>query len=228
MPPRTDAARRARWAGVPAAERRAERRSRLLAAGLDLLGTEGVAGTTVRGVCQRARLNPRYFYESFASLDDLAVAVYDGLVDRLTAEVAAAQATAGPDRRARARAAVERIVGFVDEDRRRARVLYVEALGHPALSRHRIDTGRRLVELVARDAGAGPLARLAAAIVVGGLNEALMAWLDGRIGMDRDRLVDDATALFLALEDAAGGIARARSAMTPVTPVPGGKGGQLP
>lgn len=228
MPTRTDAARRARWAGVPAAERRAERRARLLAAGLDLLGTEGVSGTTVRGVCRRARLNPRYFYESFATLDDLAVALYDGLVDQLTAEVSATQLTAGPDRRARARAAVDRIVGFVDEDGRRARILYVEALGHPALSRRRAATGRHLVELVARDAGAGPGARLAAAIVVGGLNEALMAWLDGRIELDRARLVDDTTALLLAVQDAAGDMARARSTSTPVTPVGGGEGGALP
>jgi hypothetical protein len=114
------------------------------------------------------------------------------------------------------------------EDGRRARILYVEALGHPALSRRRAETDRHLVELVARDVGAGPPARLAAAIVVGGLNEALMAWLDGRIELDRARLVDDTTALLLAVQDAAGDIARARSTSTPVTPVGGGKGGALP
>ena len=38
-----------------------------------------------------------------------------------------------------------RIVRFVDEDRRRARVLYVEALGNEALNRRRIETGHQLV-----------------------------------------------------------------------------------
>jgi AcrR family transcriptional regulator len=200
---------------VPAADRRAERRIRLLDAGLDLLGTEGWAGTTVRGVCRRARLNPRYFYESFASLDDLAVAVYDRIVDRLGAEVQAAVLSAGAGRRARIRAAVDTIVVFVDDDPRRARVIYVEAQAHPALMRRRAAAGRLLVDWVARGARPGaaapddPVARLGAAVAVGGLNEALVAWLDGRIHVDRERFVDDTTILLLSLQDAAVGIARA-------------------
>src|SRR5258705_353216 len=58
-----------RYAGASADERRDERRARLLAAGLDALGTDGHRATTVRGVCARARLTPRYFYESFDDLD---------------------------------------------------------------------------------------------------------------------------------------------------------------
>jgi AcrR family transcriptional regulator len=50
------------YRGVPADDRRAGRRARLLSAGLELLGSEGYSGTTVRGVCGRARLTPRYFY----------------------------------------------------------------------------------------------------------------------------------------------------------------------
>jgi len=51
---------RTSWAGVPVADRRAERQGLLLDAAFELLGTEGWAGTTVRAVCQTARLNPRY------------------------------------------------------------------------------------------------------------------------------------------------------------------------
>lgn len=210
---------------MPAADRRAERRARLLDAGLDLLGTEGLAATTVRGVCQRARLNPRYFYESFASLDDLAVAVYDRIVEQLTAEVRSALAASPPGRRARARAAVDCIVGFVDGDRRRARVLYVEAVGNATLSRRRAATGRTLVDWVVRDRTGppsggphDPRAVLAAAVVVGGFNEALVAWLDGQIALSRERLVDDATALFLGVEDTVAGMAAAGAAKTQMTP----------
>lgn len=211
---------------MPAADRRAERHTRLLDAGLDLLGSEGWAGTTVRGVCRRARLNPRYYYESFASLDDLAVAVYDRIVDRLGAEVQAAVDAAGAGRRARIRAAVDAIVAFVDDDPRRARVAYVEALAHPALMRRRAAAGRLLVDWVARGARAGasapddPVARLGAAMAVGGLNEALVAWLDGRIDVARDRFVDDTTVLLLALQDAAVGITRAGPARTSGTHPP--------
>ena len=201
------------------ADRRAERRTLLLDAAFELLGTEGWAGTTVRAVCQTARLNPRYFYESFDDLDALAVAVYDRVVEELRAEVAAAQAAAGSAARARTRAGIERIIRFVDEDRRRARILYVEALGNEALNRRRIETGHSVVALVEQDAAdrLGPpppgehIGRVAAAVFVGGLSELLMAWLDGRIDVSREQLTDDVTELFLGLGTAARRIARCRS-----------------
>jgi AcrR family transcriptional regulator len=208
----------ARWAGLPPADRRAERRTLLLDAAFDLLGTAGWGGTTVRAVCQAARLNPRYFYESFADLDALVVAVYDGLVGQLSREVLAAVRAAGDDAGAQTRAAVDRIVSFVDEDRRRARVLYVEALGNEALNRRRIETGHALVAAVeqhtaerhGRPAPGEPIGRIAAAVLVGGTSELVLAWLDGRIDVSRDQLVDDATALFLALGEAAAAVAAER------------------
>ncbi|MGH2684148.1 MAG: TetR/AcrR family transcriptional regulator [Actinomycetota bacterium] len=204
---RTEARARTSWAGVPVADRRAERRTLLLDAAFDLLGTEGWSGTTVRAVCQRARLNPRYFYESFDDLDALAVAVYDRVVEELQAEVAAAHAAAGPNPKARARAGIERIIGFVDEDRRRARILYVEALGNEALNRRRIETGYSVVTLVEQGEQIG---RIAAAVFVGGLSELLMAWVDGRIEVSREQLTDDVTELFAGLGAAARRIAADR------------------
>jgi AcrR family transcriptional regulator len=202
---------------VPAEDRRAERRALLLETAFELLGTVGWSGTTVRAICQEARLNPRYFYESFDDLDELVVAVYDRVIDELRAEVIGVVAAAGDDPRDQTRAAVERIIGFVDEDRRRARVLYVEALGNEALNRRRIETGHEIVAFVELDAAErqgtrprGEVGRIAAAMLVGGLSELLVAWLDGRIKVSRDQLVDDATALVLALGDAAAGIARQR------------------
>ena len=54
---------------------------------LDCLHDDGLSGVGVRSICARARLTPRYFYESFADLDELLVAV----VDAVAAEVAAAR-----------------------------------------------------------------------------------------------------------------------------------------
>jgi AcrR family transcriptional regulator len=203
---------------VPAAGRRAERRTLLLDAAFDLLGTAGWAGTTVRAVCQAARLNPRYFYESFDDLDALVVAVYDRLVAQLSDEVRAAVLAAGDDPGEQTRAAIGRIAAFVDDDRRRARVLYVEALGNEALNRRRIETSHALVEAVEHYAAErhGPpapgeqIGRIGAAVLVGGTSELIVAWLDGRIDITRDQLVDDATALFLALGEAAATIAARR------------------
>jgi AcrR family transcriptional regulator len=208
-----------RWAGLAPDERRAGRRELLLDVAFELLGTEGWSGTTVRAVCNSAQLNPRYFYESFEDLDELLVAVYDRLVAELGEAVLVAVAAAGDDSRAQIRAATECIVSFVDEDRRRARVLYVEALGNEPLNRRRIETAHQLVSLVEL-AGAeahGPLppgehvGRLAAAVLVGGAGELVVAWLDGRIKVSREQLVDDATEVFVAIGEAAARLAAGRA-----------------
>lgn len=189
----------------------------LLDAAFELLGTEGWAATTVRGVCQRARLNPRYFYESFDDLDALVVAVYDRLVEQLAIEVRTAIEAAPEDPRSQTHAAMDRIIGFVDEDRRRGQVLYVEALGNEHLNRRRIETSHALVAAVeqhAAERGDLPpgeqIGRIGAALLVGGSAELVAAWLDGRIDVEREQLVEDATTLFLALGEAAATIAARR------------------
>ncbi|MFI7664736.1 TetR family transcriptional regulator [Nocardia sp. NPDC049526] len=65
------------WQGRTPADRAAHRRAQLIEAGADLLGQVGAAGTSMRGVCRRAALSERYFYESFAGLDELMIAVLD-------------------------------------------------------------------------------------------------------------------------------------------------------
>ncbi|HEX4905439.1 MAG TPA: TetR/AcrR family transcriptional regulator [Acidimicrobiales bacterium] len=182
------------WAGVSPEDRRAERRVLLLDAAFDLLGTEGSAATTVRAVCAAAQLNPRYFYESFADLDELLVAVYDRLGEELAEAVAKAVASAPPDQQVRV--VVERTVRFVDEDRRRGRVLYHEALGNETLNRRRLESSFALADLIA---GGSKDRQVAASFVVGGFSEVLMAWLDGRITVSRTRLIDQTTDLFLSI-----------------------------
>jgi AcrR family transcriptional regulator len=185
------------WAGVAPDDRKAERRTLLLDAAFDLLGTEGWSGTTVRAVCLTAHLNPRYFYESFDDLDALVVAVYDRVGAELRVEVEKAAAKAST-LEATVRATVDRTVRFVDEDRRRGRVLYHEALGNEALNRRRREAANGLADLIA--AGSTDAKdRLNAAFVVGGFSEVLMAWLDGHIKVSRKRLIDQTTDLFLAL-----------------------------
>lgn len=218
MPSAASAAVRSRWAGIPAEDRRAARRDRLVDTAFDLLGSGGDSAVTVRAVCQHAQLNPRYFYESFDDLDSLLIAVYERTVDELTACVLGAIEDAGDDTRAQTHAAIDAIVGFVDEDRRRGRILYTEALGNEALNRQRVRTGRALVALVERSArarhGALPageaIGKIGAAILVGGFSGLLQGWLAGRIEVPRQQLVEDSTTLFLALGETAGRIAQAR------------------
>ena len=209
-----------RWAGLSVEARRAERRRLLLDAAFELLGTEGSSGTTVRAVCQEARLNPRYFYESFTDLDTLIVAVYDRVVEELRGAVERAIDEAPTDLPVQIGAAVATTVGFVDDDRRRARVLYIEALGNEALNRRRISAGHDITSFIEMDAvqrrGAPPegerIGALTSAVLVGGISEVLTVWLDGRLEITRDELIGDLTELFVGLTDTAFRLATRRVA----------------
>ena len=201
-----------RWNGLSTEERQRERRRLLVDAAFELLATEGMSGTTVRAVCAHARLNPRYFYESFTDLDELLVAVYDDVFRQLQRRSAAAVAEAADDAAAM-RASVAATVHFIDEDRRRGRILYSEALGNEALNLRRLRTGAALVELVLqdnsrRDVGAQDerIGRLGASVLVGGFSELLVAWIGGRIDLTAEELIDDATEVFLAIRDATRGL----------------------
>ena len=197
-----------RWNGLSTEERQRERRQLLIDAAYELLATEGSSGTTVRAVCAHARLNPRYFYESFTDLDELVVAVYDDVLRQLQRRVATAVAAAADDDEAM-RVSVEATVHFVDEDRRRGRILYIEALGNEALNIRRVQSGAGLVELVQQDHSRrdgqlhdARIGRLGAAVLVGGFTELLVSWLDGRVDLTPEQLIHDATEVFLAIRDA--------------------------
>lgn len=212
------------YGGVPADERRAERRARLMAAAFELLGTEGWSGTTVRAVCAEAKLTPRFFYESFPDLDALAVAVFDDLVagttERVLDAVAAAIARDPDDRLAQARVAIGTLVHDLTDDPRRARVAFVEALGNETLARRRLDAMRTLAQLIAfhgrasygstaQDEG---LVEVTASLLAGGLGELLILWIDGHLSVSQSELVEDCAELFVATGESAARIARARAA----------------
>src|SRR5438034_2398782 len=110
------------YGGVSADERVEARRRRLMDAGLELIGTEGWSGTSVRAVCREAALTPRFFYESFADLDALAVAVFDDISVQATAAILEAVTDAPAEPAAQARAAIATFVDELTEDPRRARV----------------------------------------------------------------------------------------------------------
>ncbi|MEZ5512121.1 MAG: TetR/AcrR family transcriptional regulator [Gammaproteobacteria bacterium] len=65
------------YGGLSESERQEERRERFLEAGLEIFGTVGLRGATVRSLCKAAGLTERYFYQSFADSDALFCAVYE-------------------------------------------------------------------------------------------------------------------------------------------------------
>jgi AcrR family transcriptional regulator len=194
------------YGGIPADERRAERRERLLHAGLEVLGTEGWQSTTVRGICKQARLNARYFYESFSGLDELLVAVFDRIVADAIDAVLAALARAPQTAKDQARAAVSTFVTSTTEDPRKARVAFIEAMGSEALMRRRLDalqdfanlTSGYALQFHASDGLDEKAAAVNAQVLSGGLIEAIVAWLEGRLDVTREQLIEHCTALFVA------------------------------
>ncbi|MDX6741932.1 TetR/AcrR family transcriptional regulator [Actinocorallia sp. A-T 12471] len=179
------------YGGVAAADRRAERRAALLKAALDLLGTEGLRATTLRAVCARTGLNQRYFYESFADLDALLAAVYDGIAAETARAATRAVLAAGPeaDLRDVVRAAAEAVLELGGADPRKARIALVEAPASPVLRARSKAAQRQCADLIARYArdrygvpqGSDALIGFTSVMLVSGWTGALTAWLDGEI-----------------------------------------------
>lgn len=69
------------YGGRTAQQRREERRRTLLDVGRELWCEQGWAAVTMRGVCARAELSDRYFYESFADREALLVAIAEDVRD---------------------------------------------------------------------------------------------------------------------------------------------------
>jgi AcrR family transcriptional regulator len=206
------------YRGVSAEDRRAERRARLIEAGLDVLGTEGVAGTTMTAVCARAGLTERYFYESFRDRDELLGAIVDAVLAEIDAALLTAVEMSPPDLLERARAAVAAIAEVLASDPRKARA-FLEAVGMDALKERQAEGIQKYAEVLAGqmrevhglDARQheGRL-RVATLILVGGALQALASWLDGTIVLTRDELVDEIARLCVAAADTVKDSARSR------------------
>jgi AcrR family transcriptional regulator len=197
------------YRGVSAEDRRTGRRARLVEAGLELLGREGWSGTTVRAVCAEAGLTERYFYESFEGRDELLLAVFDRVSEEAAAAVLAAVEAAPHDAREKAQAAIGTFVEMLTSDPRGARAILIESMSTPALQQRRQDAIRAFAALVSEQArgfyGAEAVAEqdaeLTALALTGGLAELLVSWLDGRLDVPRERLVDHCVELFVAATD---------------------------
>ena len=199
------------YRGVTPAERQAERRERLMEAGLELFGTVGYARTSVRTLSAAASLNSRYFYESFTDREDLLYAVYQRIIGDIFAKVR--DAVAGEDTLdAQTRAGLRAAWTAVTQDRRKARIVALEAVGvSERLERHRHETRQALARLTADNAlalaGGGIRLRLdpvlTARFLMGGVVEILLEWANDDLDASAEDVVEHLTALFTAAAHAA-------------------------
>lgn len=218
------APRAGRTYGGEAPERRiAKRRTQFIAAGRTLFGSIGYRKTTMRALCREADLTDRYFYESFASLEDLLEAVYrERILVMQTALFAALQAVEdGQDPDTLVTAGLEAFFAFA-EDPLDARIVWLEVLGvSPRIDAlydqtlHQFDAlllglvRGAFPDWIRDDAVAGVLARG----IVGAVSGSAMNWLLGGYRLPRATLVAGTQLLFRGL------MLQARAAREPI---PGG------
>lgn len=191
------------YSGLAADERLTRRRQRLLEVGLDILGApDGPGDLTLRTVCQHAGLAQRYFYESFADKDEYAAAIFDWAVQQLAstieAEVAAAPA------HLQVRAGITSVVQAVGADRRIGQLLYSRTQVNPVLVRRRFEATAMFVSLFAQhlhdwfrrdDQGNLPVL---AHFIVGGVGQAVTAWLHREVAISEDELIEQLITMLLA------------------------------
>lgn len=188
------------YRGIDAVERVATRRRQLLNAGLDLLGAAGKdpAELTVRAICGQANLGVRYFYESFTDKDHFVGAVFDSVIADMAATIQAAVAAASPDEQARA--AMSDIVRTISADPRVGRLLFSVELSNTVIVGKRAESSALFAGLLFAHAGAqGALdndhVRAATHFAVGGVGQAISAWLSGEVRLDQDELINLLAAL---------------------------------
>ncbi|MGZ6791590.1 MAG: TetR/AcrR family transcriptional regulator [Mycobacteriales bacterium] len=167
------------YGGRSEEERRADRRARLVAAGLELFGTEGWAGATIERLCAGAGVATRSFYEEFSSREALLRAVYEdvmsGVVSTILPRVAATEGT--PEERIRA--GLAGYVGYLTEDPRRARVAHREVRAAGVLEKDRHAMIVRFADIIAAETrlGRGEHGRVLALALAGAVTEVLVDWV---------------------------------------------------
>jgi AcrR family transcriptional regulator len=196
------------YGGVEARDRIAERRRRLLDAGLELLGgTNDPAELTVRAICGQSGVSARYFYESFTDKDELVAAVFDWVIADIAATTQAAVAAA--PREEQNRAGIANLVRTIAGDARVGRLLFNARLSNPVLARKRAEVGGVFALLSDQHVTSAyrmpdnEWTKSVSHFAVGGVAQTIGAWVAGDIRLDQDRLVDQITRILddLAVRD---------------------------
>lgn len=207
------------YGGQSAEARRLHRRARLLDAALDAMDGNGWRTITVDKLCAAAGLNKRYFYESFASLDEVATSAVDDIADEVrTTTLAAVAGAATESLEQQAFVAVDALVRTLIRDPRRARVLLGSVSSSAAVQQHRDNVLRGLTGVLVGHARTvhdvelekDPLALVAPAFIIGGTADAILAFVNGATDVSVGDLVASLATLWLVTGNGAAEIARAR------------------
>jgi len=189
-----------KYGGLTAEERRDQRRQRLEEAVAAVVRRDGLSAVTVRSVISEAGLNERYLYESFANVDALLAVAFTNMRETISDVIVRAVEAAPQTPRDAIKATIAAFVDLVTEDDLVREMTFTDAPDHSSFSalrrqgrddfqalilrfgeHHygaaRTDQQRRRVEHVM-------------AMFIGGFFEIVERWLDGRLALSRDEVVE--------------------------------------
>lgn len=169
-----------------------------------MVRSKGLAGASVTALIAESGLSERYFYESFASVDQILAEVFLGV--RREAHVLirdAARTAAGPD------SAIRAVTGLLADrasaDRLLPELAFAEVSGMPLLKQGRDEMRAFFKDLMQESAtqylGAPETDRQvkryehASLMLSSGLLEVLSLWVDKELDLSRDEFVDFSTDL---------------------------------
>ena len=193
------------YRGLSQDERRAERRSRLMAAAIAVYGERGYHQATVKAVCEQAGLTERYFYESFANSEALLIDSFNAVTYAVLGEITRAAESAGRGRIARSRAMLHAYFAALQREPQSARVFLVEIRGVSravdlAFDAALREIGREVARIVAPPAARSD--ELLQAGVVGGVIHIALRWIGEGYQPRIEAVVDSALTLGAVLATA--------------------------
>lgn len=179
-----------------------------MTAALEIWQEQGWAAVTMRGVCARAGLTDRYFYESFADRDALLATVWDQMRDE-TLEVLLGVITEHAEEPPlhQLRAVIDVLVHHIADEPTRAQVIFGDHAGSAVLEQRRRDTIQMTTDLMIqigtpylRPEGSATALRMSTVLGVGGFVELVLAWQAGLMGdVGADELIEHLAAVGEAL-----------------------------
>ena len=190
------------YRGKAHTERSQERRERLIAAGIQVVGGLGLRRATVKAVCTEAGLTERYFYESFAGMEALLAACYRQTADSVRDEVQAAVQRQLPDTDAALRAGLSTYFRRIKAHPEAARLVLFEIEGVSeaidAVYRATLAEWSQLIEAMLFEPvrpAAGLSTSLLATALMGAIYQLAKQWVQSGCARPASHLVHNAMAL---------------------------------
>ncbi|MGU3498631.1 TetR/AcrR family transcriptional regulator [Mycobacterium sp. C31M] len=193
------------YGGMTGEDRVAERRRKLIDAGMNLFGSADASSVRVKDVVIEAGLTERYFYESFRDLDALFNAVLELTMDTIERDVELAVLRSPDNGLSRVSGGLRTSVDTLAADPRMIRIIFVEALGKGG----RAGSGRH--EILVRAArnflrwsgvegsdfgGSSVQSRMKAYAMSGAASALLVTWAEGLLDIAPQELADFLVGLY--------------------------------